>query len=226
VPGDSGGGATIALPTDPQAPAAPIGCNLTVAFWNYTHASTVAILNTHFTGNMAGNASGTLASGGGLSLGPGGTLRITGSSFVNNSALMFGGAIALGHGGSPDTCGLDLGGGTTFSGNTAAHGGAAVYMGCSADMFVDNSYFDLGTNGSQVGAQWFLVLVVGNVRSDPAAWNLQQHPLTHTRQTPHPPCAMVCVVRHAPPPLRLDSLVYPPLSPFPPPFAPGVCAPG
>jgi hypothetical protein len=85
-------------------------------------------------------------------------LYLVDSCVVNNSAARYGGGLALGLStGIPLTCGLQL----TRShlvGNTAVHGGAALYSACNADLTVTKGGMSLNSAGSQV-----VLLEAGNV---------------------------------------------------------------
>ncbi len=139
----------IVTPPDPQR-IAEHGCNETIAFWNYTHTTTINLEGCTVTGNQALAQGSDLSSGGGLYLGPGGLMTVTACIFTNNWAALVGGAIAGGRSGNMDTCSMAIQGGSRFSNNTGAHGANELFMGCSADLVVQDTQFQLGVNGTQV----------------------------------------------------------------------------
>jgi hypothetical protein len=145
----NGGGVSVSVPDDSQRPQdcpgpPPSG---SLIYWPYTHSTFINVTNSTFANNTALSPT---SSGGGLYLSSGGLLAISGTSFRGNDAGWFGGGIGIGSGGSSATCALHLLSGTTLADNTAGHGGAQVYMGCTADVLVDESYVALTPVGTQV----------------------------------------------------------------------------
>jgi fibronectin-binding autotransporter adhesin len=144
----NGGGVSISVPGDPQpsayCPSPPVS-NFT--YWSCKHSSFIYVTNSTLNNNTASSPS---SSGGGLYLASGGLLSVSGSSVSRNTAGLFGGGLGLGSGDRSDTCALQLLSGTTLAGNTAGHGGAQVYMGCSADMLLDQFSMALTLSGTQV----------------------------------------------------------------------------
>jgi hypothetical protein len=91
--------------------------------------------------------------GGGAFIGAGGLVTLTNCTFVDNDAGRFGGGLCLGSGGSGATCAL-LATGCVFWGNDAAHSGSQMHNTCGGDVFVTDSVFSLGNDGSQVNVWW------------------------------------------------------------------------
>ena len=122
----SGGGIAVSIPIDVQQEQL---CFPTPTFLQSYHSVSVDVVNSTVDSNAAISGS---SSGGGIFLGPGGSLTLSNTSCVGNSAVQFGGGLALGTGVlSQGSCGLR----TEHSAlrrNVAHHGGSQVYVACSA----------------------------------------------------------------------------------------------
>jgi predicted outer membrane repeat protein len=116
------------------------------------NAGTLVIRNSVFSNNVANNSGGAIYSSSGASL------TVSGSTFSNNSAGNSGGALYHGHGyydndrdydnnydndedyeRNKKNSGLLNIQGSTFSGNTAAHNGGAIYNNAAGTLTVSNS---------------------------------------------------------------------------------------
>ena len=140
-------------PIDPQS--LTMCPDVLSTYWPYSHVNYMSIIDSTFTENAAMSSA---SSGGGLYLASGGVIVIRNTSFTNNSAALFGGAINFANGG---TCALQLVSGTTISGNRAAYGSAQVYMGCTADVLVEDVTAIMTTSGSQASEELSPARAVG-----------------------------------------------------------------
>ncbi len=148
----TGGALGITVPADWQQEInTGAGCTSPPVPWVYAHSSYITITGSTFLNNSVVGGPGvqTLASGGGLGVGSGGSLTLVDTLFRDNSASQFGGGLVVGGGAGQSTCEVHLLN-VTFEGNTAGHGGSAAYLGCGGDIEVVDSAFSLNGNGSQV----------------------------------------------------------------------------
>lgn len=151
----NGGGVAISVTSDPQprrtCPGLPYWPGGNVTYWPYSHSTQVTISNCTIANNVASSPT---SSGGGVHLAEGGLLALRGSVLRGNTAGLFGGGLCLGSGQSSDTCALQLLEGTAVMDNAAGHGSAQVYMGCTADMLVQQSSIGLTSRSTQVCLGW------------------------------------------------------------------------
>ncbi len=132
----------ISTTPDPQQPSACFG-----SYWNFTHTSEVTVHNCTFADN---NATGAGASAGALSVGPGGAITISNSTFTGCLAQRTGGAISVGGGGgSAVTCSLRMDG-VTIADSHAGHGGSQLSVACAGDVHISGSNILMNDNGTQV----------------------------------------------------------------------------
>jgi hypothetical protein len=142
--GGSGGGLAVLVPLDPR----PLESDCDSPYPCMLHYMSITFADAVFVNNSATDALAG-ASGGGLFLASGGAVVAMGVTLENNSAALFGGGAALAGSNGP-TCSLHMGGGSVVRNNTAGHGGAQVYMGCSSDLVVSDAVVHMNLNGSQV----------------------------------------------------------------------------
>ena len=155
-----GNGAGVSIQTAPDI--ADVECPDPPSYYPYDAVTLLSISNATIVGNHADCLT---CSGGGVSVGVGGQLSVTGSVIANNTAGVFGGGLLLGVV-QQSTCGLAVAD-SVIDGNTASHGGSQLYSTCAAGVSVVNVVARLGTGDSQVGAD-------------------AVHSLAHAHSLPHP----------------------------------------
>lgn len=116
-------------------------------FREWTVNSSIAIQHSVVSSNAV---SCNTCSGGGLSINPGGSIRLVDSVVINNSAEFFGGGIYLG-GTSPGIASCSFSSSDSMLlGNAAQRGGGQLYNNCGGSVEWMNTTVDLGTSTLEV----------------------------------------------------------------------------
>jgi hypothetical protein len=79
-----------------------------------------------------------------------------------------------------------------FEGNTAAHGGAQLHMGCSGDLRVVGTQFDMGDQTSQVG----VALAAVSLRSRATSGAARDAPLIGKSSAPDAAGVVPAILRY------------------------------